>query len=106
MTDVLLVYSTVPDEETAQRIARQLVEQRLAACVSCLPQVHSVYHWQGKVEEARETVLMIKTTRSRFQPMADRLRLLHPYDIPELIAVPVAAGLPDYLNWIQEETRG
>ncbi|MDL2283792.1 divalent-cation tolerance protein CutA [Oxalobacter sp. OttesenSCG-928-P03] len=104
MEKVLLVYSTAPDQETAKRIARELVEGKLAACVSMVPAIHSVYRWQGKVEEATEVCLMIKTTLNRLSELSGRLVALHPYDVPELIAVPVSDGLHSYMQWVREET--
>jgi periplasmic divalent cation tolerance protein len=102
---VLLAFCTCPDDETAERIARGLVEARLAACVNLLPRLTSVYRWQGKIEKDDETLLMIKTTASRFDALSDRLRELHPYELPEIIATPAARGLPEYLQWVVECTR-
>jgi len=101
---VLLAYSTCPDEASADRIARALVAERLAACVNRLPRVHSTYRWQGQVEEADEILLLIKTTTDRLDAMTARLRSLHPYELPEVIAVEVRAGLPAYLDWVSAET--
>jgi len=103
MDKVMLVYSTAPDGDIATKIARELVEQRLAACVSVMPGVQSIYRWQGAVEEASEVCLMIKTTEARFPELSRVMLSLHPYDVPELIAVPVADGLPAYLQWVREE---
>lgn len=102
----LLCLCTCPDEPTAARIARALVEARLAACVNLLPAVRSVYRWQGRVEEAGEALLLIKTAPERFPALRERLVALHPYELPELIAVETAAGLPAYLDWIAAETAG
>lgn len=101
---VIIVYSTAPDEETARRIAQTLVEQKLAACVSLIPGLHSVYRWQGAVEEATEIGLMIKTTQECFSMLSSLLTSLHPYDVPEIIALPVVDGLNSYLQWIKDET--
>ena len=100
----LLCLSTCPDTETAHRIADALVEERLAACVNVLPGVRSTYRWQGKVERADEVLLLAKTTRDRFPALQARLVDLHPYELPELIAVE-AGGLPAYVEWIAGETR-
>ncbi len=104
MDDVLLVYSTTPNFETAEKIAQELVGKKLAACVSMIPGVQSVYHWQGNVEKATEICLMIKTTRHRFSALSEALMALHPYEVPELIAVDVTAGLPSYLQWVKDES--
>ena len=104
MSEIMLVYSTTPDEETAKKFAKELVEQKLAACVSMMPGIQSVYRWKGAVEEATEVCLMIKTTRARFQELASRILSLHPYDVPEIVALPVVEGLPSYLQWVGEET--
>lgn len=100
----LLCLSTCPDAETAATIARRLVEERLAACVNHLPGVVSTYRWQGKIHEDAEVLLVIKTTRERFDALRDRLVGLHPYEVPELIALEVADGLPAYLEWVARET--
>lgn len=104
MEQVLLVYSTAPDRETARKIADALVEERLAACVSMLPGVFSVYRWQGQVETAEETGLMMKTTKRAFAALSARLAELHPYEVPEVVALPVTDGLPAYMRWVAEET--
>jgi len=99
---VLLALSTFPDAETARRIAQQLVTERLAACANLTPAVESIYRWEGKVEQAEETLVLFKTTRARFPALQAKLKSLHPYDVPELIAVAVQDGLPDYLRWVAE----
>jgi len=104
MDDALACFSTCPDAATAERIARALVEDRLAACVNVLPGVRSVYRWDGAVVTDDEVLLMIKTTGVRLPALRDRLLALHPYDTPELIALPVADGLPAYQQWIAEAT--
>lgn len=104
MDRVMLLYSTAPDEETAKRIARELVDKKLAACVSLMPGLYSVYRWQGKVEEATEVSIMIKTGQSRLAELSAALVSLHPYDVPELVAVPVSGGFEPYLQWVKDET--
>jgi len=99
-----LVYCTCPDLATAERIATAVVEQRLAACVNLLPGVRSVYRWQGAVERAEEVLLLIKTRAERTAALTDAVRALHPYELPEVIAVDVAAGLPAYLDWVRAES--
>jgi periplasmic divalent cation tolerance protein len=101
---ILLAISTFPDAETASRIARQLVTEKLAACANIGAPVQSIYHWQGNIEEAQETMVFFKTTDARFEEFQSRLRSLHPYDVPEVVAVRVADGLPDYLQWVAEST--
>ena len=102
--EVLLVLTNCPDEETADRIATSLVENRLAACVNLLPEVESTYRWQGSVEQAVEVPLVIKCTRERYPALEEAIRQLHPYTVPEIIAVPVVAGFAPYLRWVDEET--
>ncbi|HJW47123.1 MAG TPA: divalent-cation tolerance protein CutA [Lysobacter sp.] len=101
---VLLAYCTCPDADSAAAIARALVEERLAACVNQVPGVRSTYRWQGGIEQADEVLLLIKTTADRLDALTVRLRTLHPYELPELIAVEVRAGLPAYLEWVAAET--
>lgn len=102
---VVVCLCTCPDRQSASRIAHALVEERLAACVNLLPQVESVYRWQGVVEQAEELQLLIKTSRARLPALIERVRTLHPYECPELLALDAVAGLPGYLNWVLEETR-
>lgn len=96
--------STLPDRETAAAIASTLVEQRLAACVSLLPQITSFYEWQGRLEQAQEILLLIKTTKQNYQAVEAALRENHPYELPEILAVPVEQGLPGYLDWVERCT--
>ena len=101
----LLVLTHLPDHSTAEALARTLVEQRLAACVNILAPCTSIYRWQGKLETAREVPLLIKTTQERYAALEVAVRAAHPYQLPELIALPIEQGLPDYLAWIAAETR-
>jgi periplasmic divalent cation tolerance protein len=105
MEQALLVLTNLSDVASARMLARTLVEQRLAACVNILPVVQSVYRWNDAVEEAAEVTLLIKTTTVRYAELEQAIRALHPYALPEVIAVPVSAGLPAYLGWIAQETR-
>ena len=105
MEQALLVLTNLSDAASARVLARTLVEQRLAACVNILPVVQSVYRWNDAVEEAAEVTLLIKTTTVRYAELEQAIRALHPYALPEVIAVPVSAGLPAYLEWIAQETR-
>ena len=102
--DVLLVFTNAPDRDVATRIAQTLVDKRLAACVNILPGCTSVYRWQGEVERAEEVPMLIKTRGARFHELEAAIRQLHPYELPEIIAVPVTQGLPDYLDWVTSET--
>lgn len=103
--EALLVITNLPDRATAERIADTLVTQGVAACVNVLADCTSIYHWEGKLEHANEVPLLIKTTRAAYPRLEDILRKLHPYELPELIALPVSAGLPEYLNWVAQETK-
>ncbi|MBV9128610.1 MAG: divalent-cation tolerance protein CutA [Verrucomicrobia bacterium] len=99
--DALLVFATFPDAEKAREVGRTLVSERLAACVNILTApVDSIYTWQGKIEAASETLALLKTTRAVYRKLEARLRALHPYEVPEIIALPLAAGLPAYLQWV------
>ena len=100
--DYLLALCTCPDEATARRLASLLVEDHLAACVNILPGLTSVYRWQGRTESASEWLLLIKTHRSRYPSLEQQLREHHPYELPEIVAVSISNGLPDYLRWISE----
>jgi periplasmic divalent cation tolerance protein len=101
----LVCFCTCPDTETAHRIADALVAERLAACVNVLPGLRSVYRWQGAIERADEVLLLIKTVHAQLAPMSARVSALHPYELPELVAVEVAGGLAAYLDWVTEQTR-
>lgn len=101
--DIRLVITNCPDEETANRIALAVVEAKLAACVNILPRVQSIYRWQGAVESAAEVPLLIKTTAAAYPALEAAIRESHPYDVPEIIALPITAGLPAYLNWLAAE---
>jgi periplasmic divalent cation tolerance protein len=103
-SDHLLVMTTLPDEASARALARCLVEQRLAACVNISPAIQSIYRWQGAIEEANEVTLLIKTMRSHYDELEAAIRHAHPYEVPEIIAVPIATGLPAYLEWIEQQT--
>lgn len=104
--DVVLAVSTAPDPDTAERIARVLVEERLAACVNVLPGVASLYRWEGEVRREPEVMLLLKTRRTRVEALGTRLAELHPYEVPEFVVVTLEAGLPSYLAWVRDETGG
>lgn len=103
--DVRLVFCTCPDSESAQSLATALVTRRLAACVNLLPAIQSVYRWEGRVEQASELQLLIKTTTDRIDAVTALIQQEHPYDLPEILAIAPSAGLPAYLDWIRAETR-
>lgn len=103
--EALIVFSMFPDADAARRIARVLVEERLAACANIFPQIESIYRWKGKIEETREVLLLIKTTIGKYQQLEQRIRALHSYEVPEIIALRLHDGLPDYLNWIEQSTQ-
>jgi len=101
----LLVLTNLPDREAALKLAKALIEARLAACVNVLGACTSVYRWQGNIEHAEEIPLLIKTTAARYAALEALIWRLHPYELPEIIAVPVARGLAGYLQWVADETR-
>jgi periplasmic divalent cation tolerance protein len=100
----LTVLCTVPDADTGQRIARTVVHEGLAACVNLLPGITSVYSWQGQVQENPELLLIIKTSQARYLALQQRIKELHPYQVPEIIAHKIDLGLPEYLDWIASST--
>jgi periplasmic divalent cation tolerance protein len=102
MTNKKLVLTTAGSSEEARKIAHALVEGKLAACVNIVPQIQSVYRWQGKIEEAQEWLLIIKTTDAAFERVRDAIKQLHSYELPECIAVEIEDGSPEYLKWIGE----
>jgi periplasmic divalent cation tolerance protein len=102
--ETLVVYCTCPDEASGQKIADRLVGDRLAACVNLIPALRSTYRWKGEVQHDAECLLLVKTRRSRFTAMQDAIRACHPYELPEVIAVPVTAGSKEYLDWVLENT--
>jgi periplasmic divalent cation tolerance protein len=102
---VIAVLTNLPDSESAFNLARALVQLRLAACANVLPAVTSVYRWQGREEQATEHPVLIKTTDARYAELEQAVRERHPYDVPEIIAWPITAGLPAYLDWVESETR-
>jgi periplasmic divalent cation tolerance protein len=103
MLETVVVLCSCSDPEAARSIANALVEQRLAACVSILPAIESVYRWQEKIESANEALLLIKTTSGHFAALQEKILELHSYDTPEIIALPVVAGLEKYLRWLGEQ---
>ena len=100
-----VVLCTCPDAATARRLAGGVVEQGLAACVNVIDEIQSIYRWQGEVHEDSETLMIIKTTKARYPALADWLGAHHPYEVPEVIALPVTEGADTYLEWVAAQSR-
>ena len=105
MTDKIVVLSTCASSEEAEKIARALVEKKLAACVNILPAVRSIYRWKGAIEDDQETLLLIKSSRALFGELRAEIQKLHSYEIPEAIAIPIVDGLERYLKWMADALR-
>jgi periplasmic divalent cation tolerance protein len=105
MTDKRIVLCTAGSEDEARKIAHHLVEHRLAACVNIIPQIESVYRWQGKIESSREWLLLIKTSGQHFPAVRDAIRELHSYELPECIAINIEDGSAEYLKWLADSTK-
>ena len=103
--EILLVLTNLPDQDSAQRLAQTLIAEHAAACINILAACTSIYRWQSKIESAAEIPLLIKTTRSAYPRLQELIRSSHPYELPEIIAIPVSAGLPAYLEWVTNETQ-
>ena len=101
----LLVLTNLPDRAAAERLAERLIVERVAACVNILAPCRSVYRWQSAIERAEEHPLLIKTTAERYDALEQAIRAAHPYELPEVIAVPIERGLAPYLDWVKSETR-
>ena len=104
-SQILLILTNLPDEASAEALAASLVSDRLAACVNVLAPCRSVYRWQGKIENTQEVPLLIKSTEEAYAALEAAIRARHPYELPEIIAVPLAHGLPEYLAWVSAETQ-
>jgi len=104
MTDYIVVYVTAPENEAAE-LAKNLVEERLVACVNIVPGLRSIYWWQGKMEDEAEVLCIMKTRSNLFESLKDRVRELHSYEVEEIIALPIMAGNLPYLDWIKENTK-
>jgi periplasmic divalent cation tolerance protein len=102
---ILLAISTFPDAETASGIAQTLVEERFAACANIIPAIHSIYRWKEKIETAGEVIVFFKTIHDRQAALEEKLRSLHPYEVPELIFIKIDSGSPDYLHWVIDNCR-
>ena len=99
---ILLALSTFPDRETAREISNELVTKKLAACANILPAVESIYRWKEKIESGNETLVLFKLSEDSQSAFQEELRSLHPYEVPEIIFVPISSGLPEYLRWVTE----
>lgn len=104
MDEVVIILTNLPDRASALKLAGELVEQRLAACVNVLAEGTSVYRWKGEIESATEVPVLIKTRAERYAEVEAAIRSLHPYELPEIVAVPVVRGLDEYLEWVAGET--
>jgi periplasmic divalent cation tolerance protein len=104
LTDKILVISNLPDRDSAIRLAELLISRGQAACVNVLAPCTSIYHWQDKTESAEEVPVFVKTTREKYPDVERTIKAHHPYELPEIIQVPIAGGLPSYLEWISKET--
>lgn len=102
---VYIVYATAPDEESAARIAKTVVEEQLAACANIVPRIRSIYRWQGKVEDEPESLIFFKTAGDRVTDLLARIKTLHTYDVPDIVAFPIGDGHPPYLDWVLENSR-
>lgn len=105
MTDALVVLTTLPNAEAAAALAKTIVEEHLAACGNILPGVRSIYRWQAKIHDDPETLVLFKTQRAVFERLRARIVELHPYELPEVVALPIEQGHAAYLDWILRETR-
>jgi periplasmic divalent cation tolerance protein len=105
MSEPIVVFVTCGEEDEAVTIAQTLVEERLAACVSIVPPVRSIYRWEGKIWDEEEFLLIIKTEKERFQNLQEKVKSLHSYSVPEIIGLPIVEGSPDYLKWLLEMTQ-
>ncbi|MDF3839058.1 divalent-cation tolerance protein CutA [Cupriavidus basilensis] len=105
MSETILVMTVLPDADSATRLTRAVLESRLAACVNRLAPCESEYWWRGEIERSQEWPLLIKTTQDRYAALEAAIRLAHPYEVPEIVAMPVVAGFAPYLAWVAQETR-
>ena len=99
---VLLALSTFPDAKTARRISNEVVTEKLASCANILPDIESIYRWKAKIETANETLVLFKVSENRYEQFQNKLRSLHPYEVPEIICVKIDNGLPEYLRWVAD----
>ena len=104
MADELIVYTTVHSKKDGERISRRLVETRMAACITIIPHAESIYRWKNEIQTQMEFLLIIKTVRSQLGNLIAKIKKLHPYDVPEIIALPIVGGSSEYLDWLHAET--
>lgn len=104
-TEICVVYATVPDPETGEQLGREMVEARLAACANVLPSVTSIYHWEGEVQQDKEAVLILKTSRERYPELECALKAKHPYECPCIVSWDIAEGHTPYLDWVRERCQ-
>ena len=105
MSNVQILLSTVESAQTAEKIASTVVEERLAACVNVLPGVSSYFRWEGEIQREQEFMLILKTSTDRLRALIERIKTLHPYEVPEIVSVPVEEGHQPFLDWVERETR-
>lgn len=103
--EAIVVYITTPNEDEAAKIARAIVEERLAGCVNIIKGIRSIYSWQGKIEDDSEALMVVKTQRHLFESLKNRIKELHSYTVPEIVALPIIEGSEDYMNWLKEVTE-
>ncbi|HDZ61543.1 MAG TPA: divalent-cation tolerance protein CutA [Nitrospirae bacterium] len=104
MNSNIIVFITAPNEAEAEKIAKTLVEERLAACVNITKDIRSIYRWQGKIEDDREIFMIVKTRKDLFEALSTRVKEIHSYDVPEIIALPIVEGSKEYMQWIKDST--
>ena len=104
MTEFIIVFITAPNEKEAASISRTIVEESLVACVNIIPSVRSIYRWQGRVEDEQEVLMVVKTKKSLFERLQERVKELHSYEVPEIIGLPLVEGSKEYLDWLGQET--
>lgn len=105
MPEAVAVFITAPNEQEAERLAGALVGESLAGCVNIIKGIRSIYRWQGKIEDEAEILLIVKTQKVLFERLCSRVRELHSYQVPEVIALPITAGLPEYISWLEDATK-
>ena len=104
MTEFIIVFITAPNEKEAAAISQTIVGERLAACINIIPSVRSIYRWQGRVEDEQEVLMIVKTKKSLFERLQERVKELHSYEVPEIIGLPLVEGSKEYLDWLGQET--
>jgi periplasmic divalent cation tolerance protein len=104
MTEFIIVFITAPNEKEAAAISQTIVGERLAACINIIPSVRSIYRWQGRVEDEQEVLMVVKTKKSLFERLQERVKELHSYEVPEIIGLPLVEGSKEYLDWLGQET--